>query len=122
MQTDLQEIEQEAPTDVAQPKRVPFAAVSETKHILVPGVYAKATFVRRNVKFYTKKAPVDHISILALGEVLVDDGVKKTHLKAPATYTIPANTRAVCYSLTDCVYYCIHATDETDVEELKKIY
>lgn len=119
MQIDLQEIEQQAP---AEPKRVPFAAVSETKHILVPGVYAKATFVRQNVKFYTKKSPVDHMSILAHGEILVDDGVKKTHLRAPAQYTIPADTRVVCYSLVDSVFYCIHATNETDIDKLSQIY
>lgn len=122
MQTDLQELEQQAAADEAQIKRVPFDAVSETKHILVPGVYAKATFVRKNVKFYSKKLPVEHITILAHGEMLVVNGERKTRYAAPATLILPADTRVMCFSLTDLVYYCIHATDETDVEELKKIY
>ena len=119
MQTDLQEIEQNT---AAQIKRVPFAAVSETKDIQAPGVYAKATFVRKNVKFYTKKSSVDHVAILAFGEMLLDDGTIKTHLRAPAHYIVPAETKVSCYALTECVFYCIHATEETDVDKLNQLY
>ena len=117
MGTDLNELKTR-PTI----KHVPFAAVSEQKHIQSAGIYAKATYVRKNVKFYSKKLPTDHITILAGGEMIVFDGETKTHYTAPASYNIPANTRIMCFSLTDCVYYCIHATDETDLERLKELY
>ena len=117
METDLEELKQQPAM-----KRVPFAAVSEQKHIQSAGIYAKATYVKKNVKFYSKKLPTDHITILAGGEMVVFDGKTRTHYTAPASYNIPANTRIMCFSLTDCVYYCIHATDETDLERLKELY
>ena len=122
MQTDLQEVEQTETQTEPRVKRVPFAAVSESKNIQAPGVYVKATFVRSNVKFYTKKCPVDHIAILAFGEMIVEEGETKKHLKAPMNYTIPADTKVVCYTLSDSVFYCIHATDETDVDKLSQLY
>lgn len=122
MQTDLQEIENIVEQPTAQVKRVPFAAVSESKNIQAPGIYAKATFVRGNVRFYTKKNPVDHIAIVAMGEIIVNDGVNKQHLKAPVHYIIPAETKVECFTLSDSVFYCIHATEETDVDKLSQLY
>jgi len=122
MQTDLQEVEQNTELQTAQVKRVPFAAVSESKNIQAPGVYTKATFVRGNVRFYTKKNSVDHIAILALGEMIVNDGVNKQHLRAPMHYIIPADTKVECFTLADCVFYCIHATEETDVDTLSQMF
>jgi hypothetical protein len=122
MQTDLQLTEQPAAILPAAPKRLPFAAVSEHKHIQAAGMYVKATFVRKNVKFYSKKLPTDHITILAAGEMIVIDGDTQTRYSAPASYAIPADTRIMCYSVTDCVYYCVHATDVTDLAQLKELY
>jgi len=118
MQNDLQEIEQ--PQD--EVKRVPFAAVSKVKHIQADNVYVKSTYVPKNVKFYTKRTDNSHVAILAFGELVVDDNGIQSRLLAPANYVIPANTRVAIYTITDCVFYCVHATQETDLGVLDQIY
>jgi hypothetical protein len=123
MQTDLQDIEQTQEPYELVPKQVPFAAISKVKHIQAEGVYVKTTFVPKNVKFYSKRTPDEHIAILAHGELLMirteDDVVR---YQAPASYVIPDNSRIAFFTVTDCVFYCVHATQETDLIELDKIY
>jgi hypothetical protein len=104
------------------PKSVPFASVSKVKHIQSDGVYIKSTFVPMNIKFYSKRTPDAHVAILAHGELVMDDGETKTRFSSPATYVIPANTRIAFYTITECVFYCVHATQETDINELDRIY
>lgn len=120
MQTDIQEIEKE---QQVQHRTVPFSAISQVKHIQADNVYIKSTFVPAQVKFYTKRTPDDHVAILAHGKILmiVDDDTHTVY-QAPANYVIPANSRIAFYTIEDCVFYCVHATSETDVEVLDKIY
>lgn len=122
MQTDLQETQQTVEPTQPVPRSVPFAAVSKTKHIQAEGVYIKSTLVPKNIKFYTKKTPDSHIAILAYGSILMDNGETQTQFQAPANYLIPANSRIAFYTLTDCVFYCVHATDETNIDVLDRTY
>jgi hypothetical protein len=130
MNNDLQEVDQykelaelDQADEPSVPKPVPFAAVSKVKHIQADGVYIKTTFVPKDVKFYTKRTPDSHVAILAHGEILmIETEDKQTRYRAPANYVIPANSRIAFYTLTDCVFYCVHATDETNVDVLDRIY
>jgi len=128
MQDNIQELEQnQVAEDLEQPKvskfkRVPFASISKLKHIQSDGVYIKATYVPANVKFYTKHTPDNHVAILAYGQLVMLDGEQKTHFSAPATYVIPSNSRIAFFTLTECVFYCVHATQETDLDTLDRIY
>lgn len=130
MNTNLQDVDQFNElaeldqTDVPQgPRSVPFSAVSRVKHIQADGVYIKTTFVPKDIKFYTKRTPDAHVAILAHGEILmIESEDKQTRYRAPANYVIPANTRMAFYTLTDCVFYCVHATDETDINILDRVY
>lgn len=96
--------------------------VAKIKHIVTDGVYIKTYFVPKGVKIYSKQFPTDHATILAYGSVLLDDGTTKTRFVAPAHYIFPANRRIPIVTLEDCVWYCIHPTDVTDVETLKELY
>lgn len=122
MQTDLQEIDQQVDTQPTEPQSVPFAAISKVKHIQADNVYIKSTYVPKNVKFYTKRTGDNHVAILAYGELVVEDGTDKSRLRAPANYVIPADRRLAIYTLTDCVFYCVHATPETDLTALDRKY
>jgi hypothetical protein len=119
MQDNHQDAEQLQETG---PKSVPFASISKVKHIQSDGVYIKSTFVPRNIKFYSKRTPDSHVAILAAGELLMEDGEHRTRFVAPANYIIPANSRIAFYTLSDCVFYCVHATDEKEISELDRIY
>jgi mannose-6-phosphate isomerase-like protein (cupin superfamily) len=63
----------------------------------------------------------DHLSILASGSVeMVVDGVKSV-VKAPACLTIAAGKHHGVKSLTDVVWYCVHATDCTDEDDIDEV-
>ncbi len=119
MQENYQDAEQ---LQESGPRSVPFASISKVKHIQADSVYIKSTFVPRNIKFYSKRTPDTHVAILAAGELVMEDGETRTRFVAPANYVIPANSRIAFYTLTECVFYCVHATDETDIEELDRIF
>jgi mannose-6-phosphate isomerase-like protein (cupin superfamily) len=60
----------------------------------------------------------DHLSVLAKGSVeLIVDG-DSTVMHAPACITVKAGKHHGIRSLTDVVWYCIHATDCTDEDEI----
>lgn len=64
------------------------------------------------------KHTFSHLSILASGSIeLIVDNVKK-NVHAPACLTISANEHHGIKSLTDVVWYCIHATDCTDEDKI----
>jgi hypothetical protein len=119
MQDTLQDAEQ---LHNAVPQSIPFASISKVKHIQSDGVYIKSTYVPQNIKFYSKRTPDNHVAILAAGELIMEDGETRTRFVAPANYVIPANSRIAFYTLTECVFYCVHATNENNIVELDRIY
>lgn len=113
-------IEQTAEVD--ESPRPSLFDVAKIKHIVSDGVYIKTYFVPAGVKLYTKQFADEHISILSLGSVLVDNGTQKTRYIAPAHVVIPPNRRVEVVTLENSVWYCVHPTDITDLETLKELY
>jgi quercetin dioxygenase-like cupin family protein len=67
------------------------------------------------------KHKFDHLSILASGSIeLMVDGERKI-VHAPACLTIEANKHHGVKSITDVVWYCIHATECTDTDEIDEV-
>jgi quercetin dioxygenase-like cupin family protein len=83
-------------------------------HYFADGVYAKemrippGNYVTKHVHDY------DHLSILSIGEVLVDTGENKRRYVAPTCITIKKGVKHTITALEFSIWYCIHATDETD--------
>jgi hypothetical protein len=92
------------------------------KHILAGGVYIKTYFVPRGAKIWTKQFAEDHVSILGQGSVILEGPDGKVKFVAPAHCNIPANTRIGVIALEDSVWYCIHPTEETDLDLLNELY
>jgi quercetin dioxygenase-like cupin family protein len=91
------------------------------EHYFSSGVYTKETRIPAGHILVQHKHKFDHLSILASGSVeLAVDGVK-TVIHAPACLTIEANKHHGVKSLTDVVWYCIHATDCTDESEIDEV-
>ena len=87
-------------------------------HHFSAGVYAKETRIPAGQVLVQHKHNFDHLSILASGSIeLVVDG-EKSVIHAPACLTIAANKHHGVKSLTDVVWYCVHATDCTDESEV----
>ena len=92
------------------------------KHILAGGVYIKTYFVPCGAKIWTKQFAEDHVSILGQGSVILEGPDGKVKFVAPAHCNIPANTRIGVIALEDSVWYCIHPTEETDLDLLNELY
>lgn len=103
-------------------KQPPLSEIVKTQYIKTEGVYMKCMWIPANTVFYNKRVPDTHVSILAMGVMALDNGERIIKGRAPMHYEIPAMTRYAMKTLTDCVIYCVHATELTDLEELDKIY
>jgi mannose-6-phosphate isomerase-like protein (cupin superfamily) len=90
-------------------------------HHFSAGVYAKETRIPAGYVLVQHAHKYDHLSILASGSVeMVVDGVKSV-VEAPACLTIAAGKHHGIKSLTDVVWYCVHATDCTDEDEIDEV-
>ena len=88
------------------------------QHHFSSGVYAKETRIPAGFVLVQHAHKHDHLSILASGSVeLVVDGVKSV-VHAPVCFTIAAEKHHGIKSLTDVVWYCVHATNCTDENEV----
>lgn len=107
-----------------RPQRMKLGEVAKIKHILSDGVYIKAFIVPRGLKFYTKRFPDNHVSILAMGSVIIDNGHEKLKITAPMNVTLEAMTRYKIVTLEDSVWYCVHANpnNETDLQVLSETF
>jgi quercetin dioxygenase-like cupin family protein len=90
-------------------------------HHFSAGVYAKETRIPAGHVLVQHKHKFSHLSILASGSIeLMVDGERKI-IHAPACLTIEADKHHGVKSLTDVVWYCIHATECTDLDEVDKV-
>lgn len=92
------------------------------EHHFGGGVYAKETRIPAGFDLVQHRHEHDHLSILASGSVeltIEDVGIETIH--APACLTIKAGKHHGVRSLTDVVWYCIHATDCTDESAVDQV-
>ena len=93
----------------------------EIRHHFSSGVYAKETIIPAGSWLMQHTHKHSHLSILASGsiELVVDN--EKSVLHALACLSIAAKRHHGIKSLTDVVWYCIHATDCTDEDEIDEV-
>lgn len=95
-------------------------AASDTEHFFTDGVYARKMFIPKGTQVPTHKHVYNHLSILAQGRVRVAVGAIIQEYIAPAMIEIRKDVIHTILALEDSVWYCIHATDATDVESLEQ--
>ena len=120
-----QQIQEPAAIDTLpaeRPQRQPLAEAAQIKHIHSDGVYIKAYRVPAGLKIYSKRFPDDHVTILGQGSVVVENGDENIKFVAPAHFMFEAMTRYTVHTLEDSVWYCVHATNETDPAMLAELY
>jgi len=88
------------------------------EHYFSSGIYAKESRIPAGHVLVQHSHKHDHLSILASGSVEVVVDGKTSVINAPACFTIEANKHHGVKTLTDAVWYCIHATDCTDENEI----
>jgi quercetin dioxygenase-like cupin family protein len=90
-------------------------------HHFSSGLYAKECVFPKGAQIVQHKHNYDHLSILAKGKVLVVTDDEETEVVAPACLNIKANKHHGVLALEDCIWYCIHATDETDPDKVDQV-
>ena len=88
------------------------------EHFFSEGVYAKKYALPANTQVPTHKHVYDHMSILASGHVTVTVDGNTVEYTAPAVINIKKNMEHTIRGYEDSVWFCIHATSETDVDEI----
>jgi len=88
------------------------------KHHFSAGVYAKETFIAAGVELSQHTHPHDHMSILASGTARITAGDRSWVAIGPECLNIKAGVPHKVAALTGVVWFCVHATDETDPEKV----
>ena len=92
-----------------------------TVHHFSDGLYAKEMHIPKGYAAISHKHEYSHLSILSDGKVLVktDDFTKE--FIAPACIEIKAGINHMIVALENAVWFCIHATNETDVSKVDEV-
>jgi quercetin dioxygenase-like cupin family protein len=100
----------------------PFAEVFPAENIhhhFTAGVYAKQLHIPAGSRLITHAHKYDHLSILASGSVLWTAGdAAPAAMRGPCVVQVPAGVTHSLYAITDAVWFCIHATDATDADQV----
>ena len=91
------------------------------KHYFSDSLYAKEIHVPANMMIVQHKHNYDHLGVLAKGKVRVTYKNEVLEIEGPYCFNIEKNKHHGILALTDCVWYCIHATDETDINKVDKV-
>jgi len=83
-------------------------------HHFSDGLYAKEIYVAAGDAILKHTHDFSHLSILAKGKIAVLVGEEIEIVNAPACIEIKAGVTHGVKAIEDCVWYCIHATDEKD--------
>ena len=90
-------------------------------HNFSDGLYAKEMFVPKGYVIGQHAHKFSHLSILAKGKVIVRTDDDVAEYTAPACLEIKEGINHAIEALEDTVWFCIHATNETDVNKIDKV-
>jgi len=93
----------------------------EITHHFSDGLYAKETLVPAGTAIMKHTHDFSHLSILAKGRVAVMKGEQISIIDAPACIEIKAHVIHGIKAMSDCVWFCIHATDEKDPSKVDDV-
>lgn len=91
------------------------------KHHFSSGVYAKQMHIPSGYVVGSHSHNFDHLSLLASGEVIVKTDDSEAKYIAPAVITIDKHKNHEIHALKDSVWFCIHATEETDESKVDEV-
>jgi quercetin dioxygenase-like cupin family protein len=90
-------------------------------HHFSDGLYAKEASFEAGTAILKHTHDFSHLSILAKGKVAVMKGDEIEIIEAPSCIEIKAGLVHGVKAITDCVWFCIHATDEKDPSKVDDI-
>lgn len=90
-------------------------------HHFSDGLYAKEASFAAGTMIMKHTHDFSHLSILAKGKVVVMRDDDAEVIEAPACIEIKSGVVHGVKALTDCVWFCIHATDEKDPSKVDEV-
>lgn len=91
-------------------------------HYFGAGIYARKATLYKGYAVQKHSHTYDHLSILASGKVkLVSDNEPDKEITGPACIEIKKGTKHAIVALEDCVWFCLHATEFADVDDLNNV-
>ena len=82
------------------------------RHYTAAGIYAKEWMGRAGRTLSQHKHSFDHMSYLAIGEVVVEVEESSFRAVGPCAVLIKAGKNHKVTAVTDCLWLCIHAIPE----------
>lgn len=108
-------------TELYQVMKGTFEVDLGIQHHFSSGVYAKQMLLPKGYFAVSHAHKYDHLSVLASGKVIVTtDDSEHTYI-APACITIEKHKNHSVTALEDAVWFCIHATEETDASKVDDV-
>ena len=95
--------------------------MSNIEHHFSEHLYAKKVSLDAGAIAVQHKHKFDHLSILAKGKVIVLFEEDANEYTAPACINIIKGVDHAIKALEDSVWYCVHATDETDATKVDEV-
>jgi quercetin dioxygenase-like cupin family protein len=92
-----------------------------TVHHFSDGLYAKQMNIPKGFIAGQHMHKYSHLSILAKGVVIVRTDDSQKSYSAPACIEIKSGLHHSVEALEDCVWFCIHATDEKDESKVDEV-
>jgi quercetin dioxygenase-like cupin family protein len=90
-------------------------------HHFSDGLYAKQMMIPKGFMAGMHKHNYSHLSILAKGKVIVRSDDFEKEYSAPACINLLAEVFHSIEALEDSYWFCIHATNETDVSKIDEV-
>ena len=90
-------------------------------HNFSDGLYAKQMTIPKGFVAGQHAHSFSHLSILAKGKVIVETDEGEQTYEAPACIEIKKQTNHMITALEDTVWFCVHATDETDIDRIDEV-
>lgn len=90
-------------------------------HHFAAGLYAKESMVPSGYVVGKHIHGYSHLSVLASGKAIVTAGDVVKEYTGPTCIEIKAGIPHEILAVTDVVWYCIHATDETDETKVDEV-
>jgi quercetin dioxygenase-like cupin family protein len=92
-----------------------------TQHHFSDGLYAKEMNIPKGYVAGMHKHEYSHLSILSKGRVIVRTDEYNNEYTAPACIDIKAGINHTIEALEDATWFCIHATEETDITKIDEV-
>jgi quercetin dioxygenase-like cupin family protein len=100
---------------------IPTREQTSLAHHFAGGLYAKETAFPAGSILVQHKHHYDHFAMLASGSVELEVDGQRSEFRAPQLITIRAHQHHGVKALTDVVWFCIHATTETDPTHVDEV-